>query len=88
VATALVYEMTIASQAPDGNPIMKLLVSVIDLAATLGPRQQVRSVFVTLDASAPNQFVQQTRNAIIADAAALVPPITLNPADVIQGMFS
>ena len=89
MATALVYEMTFVSQDANGAPTMRMLVSLMDQAAPQGaPRGQVIIVDVTLDPASPAQFVQQTRNAIIAVAGALQPPVTLNPADVIQGMFA
>lgn len=86
-ATAWVYRYEVLRIEPNGNPTMRMDIALSDPAtvATQAPRHI--NVTLTLDATAPNQYTQQTRNAVIAAGAAESPPFTLNPADVIISAF-
>ncbi len=86
-ATAWAYRYEFLRSEPNGNPTARIDVHVVDPALVAVQAPVHINVLLTLDATAPNQYTQQTRNAIIAAAAALQPPFTLNPADVIISAF-
>jgi hypothetical protein len=88
--TALVSEFFVIGHMPDGQAChMRFLTQIFDPTnPDPAKRVQIIQPDVALDVNSPNQFAQQSRDAIIAAAAALSPPVPLNPADVIQGMFS
>jgi hypothetical protein len=86
-ATAWAYRYEFLQTEPNGNPTLRLDVHLTDPAtvATQAPRHI--NILLTLDATSPNQYTQQTRNAIIAAGAAQLPPFVLNAADVIISAF-
>jgi kynurenine formamidase len=85
--SALAYEFTVLDFSANGSPRVQVRTHVVDTDRAEQPGT-VLAVVVQLDATSPNQYTQQLRNAIIADAAAMARPVTLNPADVIIGAFS
>jgi hypothetical protein len=90
MATALVSEFYLVSHSiATGSPRLRYVIMLmVPESPDPAKRFQIIQPEVDLDPNAPNQFVQQSRDAIIAAAAALQPPVTLNPADVVQGMYS
>ncbi len=87
-ATAWAFRYEVFVTAANGDPIMRIDVHLTDRAVPQTTQAtRIINVLVQLDASTPNQYAQQTRNAIIAAGAAEQPPFTLNPADVIISAF-
>lgn len=87
-ATAWAFRYEVVAFAANGDPITRMDVHLTDPAVPFSTQQpRIINVIVQLDTTSPNQYTQQTRNAIIAAGAALVPPFVLNAADVILSAF-
>lgn len=88
-ATAWLYEFDVIASAPiTGAPVVQCRVHLSDPAvpAEVQPAR-ILALTVTLDNASPNQYTQQVKNAVIAAAAAQVPPFVLNSAGVIIAAF-
>lgn len=84
--SAFAYELQVIGQSGNGSALVQVRFHLSDTLRD-PVKAETRSLTVQLDAEAPNQYTQQVRNAIIADAATLNPPIVVNAADITVGFF-